>query len=510
MRTLLLAATAAALGTSPAVAEKVRGTGSAVITKDLDGVRSGAERDARRALVVAMLRQSIGNDRLREIPPSSIDALAGQIRDDMIVNRTNRREGQTFFMDIDADIDGAWFSEQLSDFNIRSSSERASGGATILVMLDQDEGMAADFTKPAESTIEYDRQTGGSFSDHSAEATSQRDASASSSKSAVGYSGSYRSASGVSTPYGSAAGAARSRAAGAAVAKSNRAEVHKYDHASKTRIDAEVHDNVRYRQHTVWQRPAQNSDAGLIMAALVGQLNGYGVDTADSYQPLTEFFKNSPPRLGALQSDARFGAFLTSVSRRNMQFFMGGKLSVRYQTDAATQQVRCSGSLYAKAYATSDQRDVGAGSATGSTLGNDDTECRGKLARILARETATQIGSQVQRFWRREARTALAMNTAVDTTQAADYSLVLRSAKLDIAMQADLLDALQSTPGVQSQGFISQAGTEMRFSVRYAGSVPLQLALYQKLRSNPQFANMQSTVQGRSVLLCLSGCTAAR
>jgi hypothetical protein len=50
----------------------------------------------------------------------------------------------------------------------------------------------------------------------------------------------------------------------------------------------------------------------------------------------------------------------------------------------------------------------------------------------------------------------------------------------------------------------------MRFTVRYAGNMPLQFALYNKLRSNPAFAGMQPTATGRSVTLCLSGCGAAQ
>ena len=68
------------------------------------------------------------------------------------------------------------------------------------------------------------------------------------------------------------------------------------------------------------------------------------------------------------------------------------------------------------------------------------------------------------------------------------------------------LDALQSTDGVRGQNFVSQGSDEMRFSVQYAGAVPLQLALYQKLRSRPAFARMTSQVDGRSILLCLTGC----
>ena len=83
---------------------------------------------------------------------------------------------------------------------------------------------------------------------------------------------------------------------------------------------------------------------------------------------------------------------------------------------------------------------------------------------------------------------------------------MLRAAKLTMDMQSDILDALQATPGVQDESFVSQTGNEMRFVVTYAGALPLQLALYQKLRGHTGFAGMQSTVSGRSVLLCLSAC----
>jgi hypothetical protein len=46
----------------------------------------------------------------------------------------------------------------------------------------------------------------------------------------------------------------------------------------------------------------------------------------------------------------------------------------------------------------------------------------------------------------------------------------------------------------------------MSFVVSYQGGVPLQLALFQKLRANPAYAQMKPKVEGRLITLCVSGC----
>jgi hypothetical protein len=73
-------------------------------------------------------------------------------------------------------------------------------------------------------------------------------------------------------------------------------------------------------------------------------------------------------------------------------------------------------------------------------------------------------------------------------------------------MQADIYDALGSTPGVSKQAMLDQSDTQMSFVVSYQGGVPLQLALFQKLRANPAYAQMKPKVEGRLITLCVSGC----
>ncbi|OWQ90554.1 hypothetical protein [Sphingopyxis witflariensis] len=497
-----------ALVASPVGAEQVRGIGSAPISKDLDSVRASARTAARQNAILNMLKIAIGADRLGDVTPAQIASMASQISEAMIVNQKSSSDGKNFIVELDTDIDAAWFRELLDNEGILSSSQLAMGdNQLIFVMLDQNSGMARNFSTPQEVSVEYDRRTGGSFSDRSVEAAASKDASGSTSRSASGYRVNAAGASGVSTRNGSAADRYRGSAAGAHSSNASTAEMHSSSYASKANVQAEVHDDVRYREHIVYQRPPQNSPVGHVLAALTRDLGRYGVAMADPDQALSSFFAGEPPRFETLSKSERFTPFLASLAQRDAPFFMGGTMTVEYGgRDPATGNETCSGQLNARVYATSNSRLIAPGAEGASAMGRTPGDCEAALAKTLAQKVAGQIGPAVQKHWRNIARA----NVGHDSQQLADYTLVLRAAGLDMKMQADLDDALRATPGVESQSVVSQKSNEMHFTVRYAGTAPLQFALYQKLRGLPAFANMQSTVNGRSILLCLTACGPAQ
>ena len=520
---------------SAAHAETVNGTGDAPITKDVETTRNLATAKARRQIVVALLTSTIGADRLREVPPATIDQIASQIRPDMITNQTAERQGTTFMVTLTADIDGAWFRQRLDDAGIDSSSQRADNDrALMLVMLDEQDGVASDYATPAEVDVDYTHAEGGSFHDHSSESARSHEADAASAHQASAYSTSaagrsaasssmayqgrdaaaYRGADGAAATSSHAAGAAASsansayaaHASGVAISASSRAHVQSAAYAEHTAVDSEVHDNTTYHSHVVYQRPPAGSDGDAIMAALKGSLVDYGVATGDSWQALNDFYHGAPPRYAALKQDARYNAFLGGLGTRNTPFFLGGTFAVTHSgTDPATGQARCSGSLDATASATADGRTISAKLVTQDAIGSSPEACAKKVAAALAQAAANAMGPQIQNYWRRQARAAVGQNSQ----QVADYTLVVHGPSLGMAQQADILDALQNTPGVESENFVSQTGTDIRFTVRYSGNVPLQMALYMKLRNQPAYAGMTATADGRSILMCIGGCGAA-
>lgn len=504
------------LSASPASGETVSGTGRAPIRKDADSVRATAMAEARRAIIIAMLTKTVGGDRLSEVPPETIARMAEQIRPDMLVDQSSERQDSTFVLHLTADIDGGWFRQMLADYAIDSASQRADGDRhLIFVMLDEVDGVASDYSQPAEVHIEYDRATGGSYSDQSSVKASSRSASASSSRSAGASSSRYAgaahsSASGAYRGRGEAAAAsARSSVAvsGSSAAAYNRRSASARSSASsysdRTDVQAEVHDDVRYRAHIVYQRPPEGSDGDRIMSALKGTLGDYGVATADSWAALAAAFNGQPPRYAALKRDGRYPAFLAGLQARNAPMFMGGTYQVSHAgTDPATGQARCSGSLTVNAFITADGRDLGSDQVAATAAGMTPEDCSARLAQSLAGLAAQKTGPRIQNYWRTQARRV----AGVDAGVLADYTLVLRAAHVDMAMQMDVLTALKAIAGVSETKFGPLSATEMRFTVRYSGDLPLQLALYQQLRDRPAYAAMDSVVEGRGILICLQGC----
>ncbi|KHL24148.1 hypothetical protein PK98_15360 [Croceibacterium mercuriale] len=523
-----------AIVATPAMAEQVSGTGRAPITRDTDSVHAAALSEARRQIVVALLRGSIGADRLAEVDPATIEAMAGQIRPDMIVDHASAREGETYVLTVQADVDGGWFTGQLSDFGIGNSSLVADNNRSlILVMLDEVGGTASDFSQPAETLVEYDRRTGGSYSDQSsvressryAQAASSRSASATSSRrsdaASSSGSGAYRvqgsSAVGMSDGYGGAAAgrssgsaaggysgrsasASSARNASASASRSSSAASGSHSYVAQNDVAAEVHDDVSYREHVVYQRPPQTANGRAIMNALSGALGRYDVATTQSGPVLASYFLDGVPTFAQLTQDARYQPFLGSLAA---PFFMGGQFAVTHVgRDPATGSAVCSGSLDAGAFATADGRNLGNAQVTSTMNGISPEDCGNKLSVALAGQAATQMGPAIQRHWRTVGRVARGQ----DTGQLANYTLVLRAPALDMDMQLDMLEALGAIDGVSGQSFVSQDDTEMRFTVQYAGGLPLQLALGQRLRGKPAFAGLVPRVDGRSLLLCVGGC----
>ncbi|WP_159983770.1 MULTISPECIES: hypothetical protein [unclassified Novosphingobium] len=505
------------MAASPALADTVQGNGRAAITKDTESVRNLAILEAKRDIVRAMLITTIGAGRIREATPDIIDRMAGQVRDDMISDQTSERMGKEFVVHLTADIDQAWFRTMLSDFGLDSASQRADGNRQmILVYLDRDDGTATDLSAPAEIDVEYDRRTGASFSDTSSVTASAKEAGGSSYRNASGsssaasgaqrtaVSGAYRERGvGAGGYAGSSASGYSNRASSASATKASSAYAASSSFADKTNVQAEVHDDVYYRAHVVYQTPPKSVDGDAIRQGLNGALLDYDVQVADSWMALSSYYPSGVPRYQDLKRDPSFAGFLGSLKAKDTPFFMGGSFKVTQSgRDPASGQALCSGQLDAGAAASEDGRTIASGVFPATALGISPEDCAANLAVKLSNAAAAKLGPQIQRRWRTKATAALGQ----DTRQEANYTLVLRAAKLDMGLQQDLMDAIASTPGAQMQAFVSSGASEVRLTVSYAGAMPLQFALFQQLRSRPAFAAMQSTVDGRAITLCLSAC----
>ncbi|WP_420479542.1 hypothetical protein [Brevundimonas sp. FT23028] len=488
MRAFISVAAAAAMSVPFAAMAQdgvVSGTGSAVVTRDANATRANAEAAARADLVRNMARQVLGVERLGELTPDLTTRLANQITGGMIVDRSSERVGQEFRVTLSARIDRAWFQARLDDEGVSSSSARAGGQASrILIMLDEAVGPSRDTNRPVEVTTEYDRFRGSTFSDTSSLSYSDREAELSASQRSGAYASWY------------GAGASR-RTDVDAYGRSTRLEDR--NNVQSTSVDA-----TRYRQHVVYQATATTQVGQAAVAALTGELLRYDVATANGMNALAQFSPGAPPLFTELRDSGQLTAFLADAWRTSRApFFMGGQLSIQDNGRSPnTGQATCTGQLYAQAFATSTSQDIAATSKSGENAASSYELCAARLSENLARLAAEELGPQVQRYWRDQSR---GMASAVAAAQGpADYTLIIRGVP-DMGAQADVLDALQGLPGVQSHAFLGQEGSQMSLQVRYDGSTPLHLALYQRLRGKPGFANATSETVGRQVIVCLPG-----
>lgn len=488
-------------------AEVIVGSGAAPVGRDAETVRVLAERAARRDIAHAMARQLLGAERIGEVDDAMLDRLAGQIRDDMIVDRSAERAGREFRVSLSADIDRAWFQQRLDDEGVRSSAGQANAATQrILVMLDESVGPALDASQPAESTTLRVRDSGFAAADRSSLSYSEREraATAYDSSRSSGVAGS--SSSGYVSPYG--AGASRTSVAAASSARDRGAAAYGRDENLEVRNDVSVaaHNFAMDYEHVVYQATATTQAGQTAVAALTSELIRYDISTSNATAALSRFRPGPAMLFTDLQANGDLAAFMDYANgAASAPFLMGGQMAiVNSGRQPATGYATCTGSLRAQAFATATGADIGAAASSAEMAASTYELCASRLAESLAQQAAETLGPQIQRYWRTASR---GVASAMDASSGpAEYTLTVRGHNLSMGDQADILDALQGLNGVSQHAFLNQASGQISFQVRYEGSTPLHLALYQRLRANARFAQAASQAEGRSVLMCLDGC----
>jgi len=378
----------------------ISGIGWAEITEDVSSVRASAEAAARLELASAILVDALGSERAGGVSDEVRQALADQIQPVMIANQEGRREGGRYKVTIQANIEPAWLNNQLRIRGIASSSQVAGASRQLIfVMLDQNNAAARDYSKPQEIVTEFSKSKGASFSDKSISAASDKEKAASSYKSRAGSSERSNSAAGISTRRGSAAARSSASASSASSERASSAYSRSTSAVQRNNVQAEVHDDMYYRQEIRMQKvDAKSQPSDYALSAISRELLNYGVEFADAGPSLNSFFAGKRPLWAELKNDPRLDAFQASLSAKQGAFFMGGSMTVQDTNGEGV--FRCTGSLEARVSATLNGRIIASGSATGSASDINSAErCESKLAERLSVEVVRSIGPQIKIFW---------------------------------------------------------------------------------------------------------------
>lgn len=393
-----------AVATAQGAVQGVTGIGYAQIDADGAAVKAAAEADARRGLVRTMLEDAIGAERAAQVPPETVQSLADQIQSSMILNQAGQREGSRYKLTLLANIDRAWFTTQLRIKGIQTSSQQAGAAQRLIfIMLDHNNGVGRDYSKPQEIITELNTSKGASFSDTSVSAYSDRERAGSSFNAKSGSSARSSSAAGYSNGYSSAAGRSSSRASSASSVRASSAYSRNTSAVQKNNVQAEVHDDLQYRQEIRMQKAeAKSVPSDYALSAMSRELGNYGVQFADAGPALNSYF-GKRPLWSSLRTDPRLGAFQRSLAARQGAFFMGGSLTV--QDTGSDGIFTCTGTLDARVAAIGNDQVIASGSANGTASDINSAErCEAKLAEKLATKVVEDLGPQIKFYWMDEGR----------------------------------------------------------------------------------------------------------
>ena len=510
LRTLLISATAVLIPISPASAESMRGVGTAPVTKDVNSTRALAEIGARKDVVRKLLVSIIGSENLPAVADKDITSLAEQIPTGNIVNREPSVIGKEYRLAIDVDIDGGWLTQRIKDMNIQLPSQR--GGARIMLVLDSYVGVSTDSSKPLHEVIEYRKEVGSSYSDKSIEAYSEKERAAvsQSQKSAASARGS--SAAGYSDRYGSAAGSSRASASAANSSKSAGAYSKSVSAVSKANVQSEEHDNTYFRKEVTYQGGIGKSGSATAAAAMLkGQLRTYSVAMDAATDALNRFRVERFDQL----KEGPWQQFLSYVSGNGINYVVGGKLEViKEGYDAESRQFLCSGTISVEGF--SAQRSttgVGDGGKTARASGGSEEECQSRVAEVLAKSLADQIGPQIMDDWRDRAREGQAARDmqARMATEGGEYNLTFRSPGFNFQLMRLITSTLNGLDSIQKPFItVSTGPKEVVYRVTYKSTDGQDLGMaVLGTMADKDLALSQSpmpTISGQSVTVCLVAC----
>ena len=482
--------------------------------------------DARRGVTKKLLIESIGLEEANKVPPETLDALKEEISPTAlrVVNGPTVL-GTSYVVDVTASVDREWFRKTMVKYKIQTSSRRLGNTAVIAMKVDLTYGVSRDLSQPKEVVTEFSSSKGASYSDTSMAASSERSKDASSDSYKQGSSARGSAAAGASGYYGSAAARAGYSGSQASSSKSSSASSYSNDEVQKNNVQAEVHDDVNYRNQVVNQDAStqQGSDEEAI-AAVGSTASRFGLAIQSTDRLASLFFGGRAPSWADLKKSPRYSQFLDALSRDKVKFLIGGTLNITDGGPSPTGRfVTCSGSISLMTETTARAgAPISAPSNQKATdSGANAQECQNNLVAKLGKLAGEEIGEAVQDYWMQQgedqsiAADAKAAESAQATQSAyaqvengADYTLTFAAPSgLDYMAARQIGQMLQEIAGIEKVARLSLTANEVVYQVFYKAKTELDGAIMDKLLPVQAFSALRpQELNGTRLSFCVSGC----
>lgn len=514
---------------------EARGVGSAAITGDINSVRTTALRQAKRNAVLAALDKVVGAGTSKNPDvQSKLDDLVVQIGEDSFYSMTPSSADGQYQVSITLRMDDKALRTEISDLGLALNTN-ATRDQPILVMMDEYYTTPTDLHAPLEELTEFRHDAGSHYNEKEAAASSNHSAFAASSKAAyaskdqAAYAVNDASASRLSAAhdtqiagaaqdgYGDqaamaardsgrvdAASANSHQAAGAsehqvaAAASSNVAAASSSQSAYAHNVSAEDHDNTYYKKLVKYQPQNTGPDRkNYTYNELKGQLGDLDINVIDNSIFRSKYFGDRAITLDQLDNSAELTKYVDFARKDATADYLMVGSSVIYDlgVDKNSGQQACTGVASTRTFSTKTGADISSATESESSVGSSSDDCRARVAVKLARSLGEQVGERIQEFVKKR------------TMYGAQYVIRLTGNNLSLMNRTAFSRALKDVPGLEGASQRQAAAGQLEIVATYKGSDPLDQAVATALGANPQFANLDSAVDGNVITLCMDGCS---
>lgn len=516
----LLATLGLAQGAS-ALEIEAKGSGVANIgmLSNPQAVRGEAMLQAKRNAVLAALDKVVGaGTRNNPKVQSQLDELVTQVGEAVFFDPAPDTVGSQYRVNITLRMDDKELRTLISDLGLALNTNTVRS-QSILVMMDEFFTTPTDLRAPLEELVEFKHEVGASYKEREAAARSSKSAYAASDKQAYAVKASEASkinaardtrvagasndgmggreaVAGRDTAKLSAARASNYQAAGAR--STNVAAASSTKSAYAHSVNAEEHDNVYFKKLVKYQPQNTGPDKkSYTYNELKGQMVDLDIKVIDNALFKSRYFGNQPMTLEKLENSTELAKYVTYARKEaTADYFMLGT-SVIYDTgvDGNTGMHACTGVASTKNFSTKTGEDIGSATQSDSAAGNTSDDCRARLASKLAGNLASQVGKRIQDYYKRR------------TMYGSEFVVRLTGGNLPLMTRMAFSQALKSVPGLENQTQRQARADLIEVVASYKGSDPIDQAVAMALAGNPQFARLDSMVDGNVVILCMNGCS---
>jgi hypothetical protein len=266
-------------------------------------------------------------------------------------------------------------------------------------------------------------------------------------------------------------------------------------------VNAEEHDNVYFKKLVKYQPQNTGPDKkSYTYNEFMGQLGELDIKVVDSTLFKSRYFGNQAITLDKLENGADLAPYVTYARKEATAdyFLLGTSVIYDIGTDQSSGMRACTGVASTKSFSTKSGEDIGSATQSDSATGSTPDDCRARLAKKLAENLASQVGKRIQDYFKRR------------NMYGSEFVVRLTGGNLSLMTRMAFSQALKSIPGLENQVQRQATSDQIEVIASYKGSDPLDQSVAMALASNPQFANLDSMVDGNVVILCMNGCVKPR